>query len=283
MRSASKITKSILGLVLLGILTAGTVGMVLVRGSGTPPEPQASPVAYVDTPERTRPHVLAYMIGDSVVAGASIGKPEKLLGAQMAQRMNWDFKRDGFGGSGYVAKGNQPDQGAPVDEAFQTRLPDIIKAAPDVVIVAGGRNDMYFPVEEVEAAAEKFLSSIRTGLPKTKIVTIAGWRWNTTPDQRWVDAQAQLSSSLQKATEKVDGVFIDPPVDLAPIDDTKAATMIAADLFHPTEAGHAYLGRDLAYELVERGVPRGPEVWKPKGLLTGEFEDATDAYFATAR
>jgi lysophospholipase L1-like esterase len=265
------------------MLTTATVGMVVVRGPGTPPASQASPIAYVAAPERTRTHVLAYMIGDSVVAGASIGKPEKLLGAQMAQRMNWDFKRDGFGGSGYVAKGNQPDQGAAVDQAFQTRLPAIIKAAPDVVIVAGGRNDMYFPVEEVRAAAEKFLSGIRMGLPNAKIVTIAGWRWNTTPDQRWVEAQAQISSGLEEATEKVGGVFIDPAVDLAPIDDTRAATMIAEDLFHPTEAGHAYLGRDLAYELVERGIPRGPEVWKPKGLLTGEYEDATDAYFATAR
>ncbi|MCP2047869.1 UNVERIFIED_ORG: lysophospholipase L1-like esterase [Paenarthrobacter nicotinovorans] len=223
------------------------------------------------------------MIGDSIVSGASIGKPERLLGAQMAQRMNWDFIRDGFGGSGYVAKGNQPDQGPSVDQAFQTRLPNLIKADPDVVIIAGGRNDMYFPIDDVEAAAVKFLSDIRAALPDSKIVTIGGWRWKTTQEARWVDTQAEMSQVLRAATEKVGGVYVDPAVDLAPITDELSGSMLAADLFHPTEDGHAYLGRDLAYELVERGLPRGPEIWKPKGLSTGEFEDATDAYFAAGR
>ncbi len=58
------------------------------------------------------------MVGDSIVSGASIGEPSLLLWAQVAKRMNWQFTRDGFGGSGYIAEGNQPDEGPAVDESF---------------------------------------------------------------------------------------------------------------------------------------------------------------------
>ena len=278
-----KVSKPLIGIALFALVTGAFIGGIIVAGPPIPPEPQVQPVAYVPEPAHTRPSVHAYMIGDSIVSGASIGMPDRLLGPQMAQRMDWRCTRDGFGGSGYIAKGNQPDNGAAVDKAFQTRLPGILKAKPDVVVVAGGRNDMYFGTAEVAAAAEKFLTDIRNGLPSAKIVTIGGWRWNTSTDLRWVDTQTEISAALRAATEKVGGVYIDPVTDLATIDDSNGETMIAEDLFHPTVEGHALLGRDLAYELVERGLPRGPEIWKPKGLLTGEYEDVSNVYFEKPR
>ncbi len=142
---------------------------------------------------------------------------------------------------------------------------------------------MYFSAEEVQSAAESFLRDIHAALPEAEIVTIGGWTWDTPTDQRWVETQAEISGILEAATDEVGGIYIDPVTDLAPIDDSNASLMISDDDFHPTPEGHAYLGRDLAYEMVERGLPRGPEKWRPAGIPTSHHVDSTDAYFAGQR
>lgn len=268
--------KTVLTTALIAALTLGagatavaTIGMQSGSSETYTPPAAAPPV--------TRSAVKVYIIGDSVTGGsAGSGHENERYGNVMASGLNWALTTDAVGATGFAAKGPQSSK---VDASFETRVDKIIAAKPDVVIVAGGRNDAYTPVEEVAPKVAKFFTQLRTGLPSAKIVTIAGWRWNTTIEKKAIAPQAALARVLGAETSRVNGTFIDPVASLPMFDDSNAGQYVSEDNFHPNREGYRMLGESLAKLMVTNGFSRGPEVWKEADLMSGEYVDVTDAFF----
>lgn len=260
-------------LVVLALAAAGSVAAAFQP-------PPGNPVPYVPPPAPpavTRAPLDVYFIGDSVTGGAAGGGREnERYGNVMSARLNWIVTTDAVGATGFVAKGPQQSQ---VDATFGTRVQKIIAANPDIVIVAGGRNDSYAPIEDFTPKASEFFTQLRAGLPNTKIVTLAGWRWNTTDEVKAVKAQAALAQILEAETARVGGMFIDPVKELPMFEDSNAAQYITDDKFHPNAAGYRVLGEALARVMHAKGFPLGPEIWKESGVVTGEFNDTVGAFF----
>jgi lysophospholipase L1-like esterase len=262
----------------LALVTAVIVGLALTRGSDQAAGASFTPGTRTPPPA-TRDYVDAYLIGDSVTDGTGgTGRANDRFGEVMAKRLNWSLTTDGVGGSGFQSKGPQ----ANVDARFITRLQSIIDAQPDVVIVAGGRNDLFGSLSDYDAALSEFYTQLREGLPDARIVTIAPWRWDTTKDQVVVPLQAERAQVSKRITDSVGGTFLDPTTDLPRIDDQNSAALLTDDAFHPNAAGNRMVGEALALKLHSLGMPRGPEVWVQSGIGDDVmFTDRTEAFFAS--
>jgi lysophospholipase L1-like esterase len=111
---------------------------------------------------------------DSVGAGAgSYSRIASWAGA-FAELMGSDASmyNAGIGGTGYAA-------GAGVND-FITRVPDIVAANPDILIVEGGENDGSQTPAQLQALATTLLQALVAQLPKCLIFVIGSYS-STTP------------------------------------------------------------------------------------------------------
>lgn len=270
----------------LAVLAAAAVAIGVPLAAGAIAPPSASPgesTRWVDSspPPTTRPKVIAYLIGDSITAGNGQGHR---YGDRLQTVLNWSMTIDGVGATGFVAKGFDPNDGTPVeDRSFPTRLQKIIDAKPDIVIIAGGRNDVYSGRDGVPEAIANFYTTLRAGLPDAKIVTISPWLWDTTTDRPYTDGVKRVDALLAEASASVDGTYIDSRTAVTPFTDADLKTLLSDDGFHPNDDGYARMADELARALVKAGIPRGPEKWTETGFHTNEWYDPTDAVFTSAQ
>lgn len=216
----------------------------------------------------------AWVIGDSLTAGTG-AEPGKGYAERMADLLNWDLHIDAYGGSGYTGVGVQePGATEIVDNSFPTRLDELIEAAPDVVVIAGGRNDRYSQVEDVGPVARDYLEAIREALPDTKIVVLSAFLWHTADEVVWAESTDKLSAMLRPIASDVGGVFIDTHAEMSVVDDTTRDARSSDDGWHLNEVGYQVMGEELARALVAYGLPRGPERWKESGYQSNEWVEA---------
>lgn len=262
-------------IVAVALLLTGTVGAIAhTRANSVPSGTQDKVFEGTTAPPVSREHVSAYLIGDSLTAGTGASSQSRQFGPLAAARLGWDLTIDGIGGSGFLNKGVAPEGKAEgeVDRSLPTRVDELAAAAPKIVIVAAGRNDIYSDPELVRSAMSTFFDEVRVALPEAKIVTVGTWRWDTTSEAQLSDAVAQLDSMLQEMTARVGGTFIPSRTFLA-VDDSNAATLLYDDGFHPNDAGYALIAESLAESLYEAGLPLGPEIWRETALHSNKFED----------
>lgn len=267
---------------LLGVALVAT-GTMVWQALQPAPVPRDSSVRLEEStpPPVTRAVVEAYIIGDSITAGGPPGKGWS-YGYTIQKLLNWSVTIDGEGATGFVSKGPEPEEGSTpaVDRSFPTRLGDIIAADPDVVIVAGGRNDIYTGRANVAATINTFYRDLRAQLPNAQIVTISPWLWDTTSEQKFAEGVDDVTSITRTATEAVGGLFIDSREVFTPITDADLDILLLEDRFHPNDKGQAQIGSELTRVLVAGGLPRGPELWRERSAFSNDWYDTTDKFFA---
>lgn len=257
-------------------IVVAIVGAFALQPTTPVPENDGTEQRFVATtpPPITRPPVSAWIVGDSLTAGtgAPIGKG---YAERMAHLLNWDLHVDAYGGSGYTGVGVQePGATEIVDNSFPTRLDDLVEAAPDVVVIAGGRNDRYSQVDGVGPVARDYLESIREALPDTKIVVLSAFLWHTADEAVWADSTENLSAMLRPIASDVGGEFIDTHAEMSVVDDATRDDRSSDDGWHLNEVGYQVMGEELARALVAHGLPRGPERWKESGYQSNEWVEA---------
>jgi lysophospholipase L1-like esterase len=181
-------------------------------------------------------------LGDGYTAGSAMDSGERsewpaLLGATHP----WDVTRFAAGGTGFIA-------GRDTGTDFAARVPGIIAAKPDVVVVEGGHDDAGSPPAEVEAAARAVMTDLRAGLPDAKIVVL-GVLW---PDSAPGPVFA-IDDSLQAVTAEIGGVFVDALRDGWFSGGNRR--LIGSDGTNPTDEGHAALAQRIGDALSAAGVP----------------------------
>jgi hypothetical protein len=141
------------------------------------------------------------------------------------------------GGTGYV---NGADADPPGD--FGSRLPDVYKAAPDLVIVEGSVGDQYYAASEIHDAAATVFADLKSHLPNALVVAV-GPAWANTPPAKIVAVEGAVKEAA--ATDKVP--FIDP-IQQGWFSGASASLM-APDQQSPTDAGHARMAAMMADDL----------------------------------
>lgn len=183
------------------------------------------------------------VIGDSYTSGSRMDSGP---GARWPARLNaaypWDFADFAIGGTGYLNRGTGDFP------TFVERVPEVVAAQPEVVIVEGGHNDTGFPVGDVQAAAAEVLDELRTGLPDAQFIVV-GVIW---PGQPPLLVQ-QLNQGLQIAATQAGAYFVNPLAEGWFQGESQA--LIGEDGTHPTDDGHAFLADRFAANLIQAGLP----------------------------
>jgi lysophospholipase L1-like esterase len=209
------------------VVAAVIVGVLLVAVLQQRPSPvSANADAQPPILGDTRP-VLA-VIGDSYSGGSAMGGTgEAGWPALLAVAKGWSLTNLSQGGTGFVAAGT----GAP----FAARLQALVAAHPGIVIVEGGHNDEQASVPGTEAAAYKFLTSVKKQLPSARLIVI-GPIW---PTDQPPASELELDAYLKSTAAQVGAQFIDPIAD-SWFGGTFGA-LIGVDGTHPTDAGHQHI------------------------------------------
>ena len=208
---------------LLAVMAVATVLLVRYTHSAESPGGDSSP--------EHRPVVV--VIGDSFTSGSDMN-----AGPTWAERLgakqHWNLHRDGESGTGFLNDGPT--------RSFQKRLPDVIKkyASPDMVIVAGGHNDIArFPPAQIDRAAGEVLDQLHDAWPDARVELLSPLVSGTP-----TEASLAQTARFREVATRHHADFIDVSRFLDGVPGG-----IGSDGIHPTDNGHSILARKIAASL----------------------------------
>jgi hypothetical protein len=179
-------------------------------------------------------------IGDSYTGGSPVGG----LGsagwpALLSAEHHWVALPSAVSGSGYTV-------GGPEGRPFVQRIPAVVAARPEIVLIWAARGDTD-PLA-VGPAAETVFRDLLIGLPDARVVVIGpAWIGGAAPRR-----QLALRDAEQAAARAAGLPFIDPLAEgWFSEDDT---SLIGSDGVSPTDAGHRYLAGLIDRDLKRLGV-----------------------------
>ena len=189
------------------------------------------------------------IIGDSFTVGWGPVRRWETYAAQAARRLGWQLVTAGAGGTGYVNPGRA---GRDFHASFRQELS--WRPAPDLLIVSGGHNDRRVPASEVEAAADKLFTEVKTYWPEVRIVVIGPIWVSDAP--RWA---YDVRDAIAAAARRAGAEFLDPLAESDIVGDESDGVL--PDGVHPTLRGHArlagWLVRSLGAEPDDEADMRG--------------------------
>jgi lysophospholipase L1-like esterase len=242
-------------------LAAIAVTIAVFAGVGLVLDPQETPTlrvdpsaARVDRPQpaaSTLPSVL--FIGDSYTAGN--GLAEMSYGCMAAVRMGWLCDLSAVPGTGYISGGQANrfivDPYVGPSTSFAERIPNLAeKYQPDLVILDGGRNDVFVPRDGVFRAMSAAIDQVRHTWPGAEIVLVRPRLLGKPDDDLGFDDDFFDHLKAQHAAEGM--VVVDPISQLAGID---TSGMLRADGMHPNQPGEQALSSALVNSLLTYFTP----------------------------
>lgn len=128
------------------------------------------------------PFPVVAFIGDSYSAGSGSSDPTMRWTTKTAFRLDLVEKNHAVAGSGYVNVGKPGTCGKQrvVCPNYAGVVKEVMIDKPDIVVISGGRNDVWYTPEEIESNVTGLVKALRAGLPKAKIV-ITSPLWDARP------------------------------------------------------------------------------------------------------
>ncbi|GEK81024.1 SGNH/GDSL hydrolase family protein [Agrococcus baldri] len=182
-----------------------------------------------DAEKGEQPEPVVVFIGDSYTVGQNtplegIGFTERL-----SELRDWQPVNLAISGTGYAKSHEQswcPPEGCP---AYAGVIDDAVAADPDIVVVSGGRNDMWLEDQAAVATAiAEFYTQLRAAFPTERlIVTSPLWSDGPTPAVLLPIREQVAEQATRVGAEYVDlgDLFEDRP------------ELITDDDIHPTADG----------------------------------------------
>lgn len=242
--------------VLVAILVVGAY-LLRVRSdaptaaSPTPSAPSASGEASIEpspnpsTPSSASPtSANVAFLGDALTVGTGASSAATRWSSLLAAEQGWTERNFAHPGIGFAATSTDGSCPAGTCPAYLAQVPEVIAAAPSVVVITTGAADMSLAPDTVKSAVTQTLSALRAGLPKASIVVIGPWSTSALPD-----TATAYSATLQQAAAASGAVFVDTGQVL-----TGKPELVTADST-PTDAGHAALAAAVASALRLAQVP----------------------------
>lgn len=246
-----------------GDVAAVVVAVLVIAGLAYVLRPQHSPTIAVDpaAAQVERPHSAdqprktMLFIGDSYVAGT--GLDETSYGCMAASRMGWYCKVSAGPGTGYISGG--PANRFELDyigesTSFNERLPGLaLSYQPDIVVLDGGRNDLFVPPDTVYDAMVSTIADVRRTWPAATVVVIRPRFLSRPADDLGFD-DAFFNRLMDEDITQQMVVVVDPIERLVDADTTG---MVGADGLHPNRNGELSMSAALFDSLVQAGFVPG--------------------------
>lgn len=177
---------------------------------------------------------VAVFIGDSYTYGAGRSSEAASFPAQLGELRGWQVVNVARGGTGYATSAGQDGCGFAYCETYAEVIPEVVAAAPDVVVVSGGRNDLG--TADLEVGVGAFFEALRAALPEARVyVTSPLWGATDPPVElrrlaRWVEREAEAHDATYL---ELGDLFLGQP------------ELIQDDGVHPNDAGLALMARAI--------------------------------------
>ncbi|MDL4772792.1 SGNH/GDSL hydrolase family protein [Actinomadura xylanilytica] len=200
-------------------------------------------------PVRRAPVVFA--LGDSYTMGIRGITPERAYAAEAARTLGWQIVLAGHAGTGFVGTGlTRKTFGTLFNEQLAWR------PAPDMVLISGGHNDVWYPPELVAQRARELLNTARHRWPGAQLLLI-GPMWGGDPGPKAL----RVRDVLREAASGLGVPFIDPLAERWITGSVRrqtgnAARFIRADGTHPNPAGNLFIAGRLVSDLRTLGLTR---------------------------
>ncbi|WP_207454579.1 SGNH/GDSL hydrolase family protein [Herbiconiux sp. SYSU D00978] len=207
-------------------------------------QPVSSPAPVARTvPERS---LSVAFVGDSITEGFGFIDYDRIWPARVCAQYGWEFQQFSSGGTGYVAVGET--------DIFASRIPAIVAARPDVVVLAGGTNDVWYSQSRLQAAAAGMIATLRSELPETQIILLSGFLQpkyvhGNRPDGR------ELADVMQEQTDMLHALAVQHElhfIDTRPLFQVpEVGRYVLNDGIHPNNTGHARIAEQLGPLIAE--------------------------------
>ena len=198
-------------------------GLVLVVAGGA--------VVLATQAEEQRSSPVAVFLGDSYTQGFGAVPLDRRWSSLVAHDADWTEVNQGQGGTGFVTTADENTCGQTHCPTYVDRVPDVIAAAPGIVLISGGQNDrmvLATDPDRVHAAVDTTYDGIRQGLPDARIIAVGPSTAEPATPQL-----EELDSWVQAAAARVDADYVsllDPLV--------IKQSMVGPDGVHVTDHGY---------------------------------------------
>lgn len=246
---------------LIALATAVLTGLAVVVVSLDAAPPVAAPATGQIERQHADPGAppAVLFIGDSYTGGSG-PLAEMSYACLAAVRMRWHCDLSAVPGTGYISGG--PPNRFVVNEyvgdstSFSERIPKLAdQYQPDIVVLDGGRNDLFAPGEDVFKAMAFTIGEARRAWPAAKVVFLRPRYLATPRDDLGFDDDFMARLESDPAADGV--LFLDPIAD-APFAGGDTADLLASDGKHPNPRGDGELGAALVASLVSHGMVPSP-------------------------
>ena len=172
----------------------------------------------------------AAFIGDSITAGHGASSEQTRWTSLVSQKMGWIEHNFGRGGTGYLATSSREGCGLDFCPNYLGMLDEVASSDPDIVVVAGGENDMaQFASGPVSGAITDTFNGLRERLPSARIIAVGPFARDITSSVTAFDLV------VQDAARAIGGEY----VSLIAPKPAVQEDMFTADGVHVNDSGHA--------------------------------------------
>lgn len=212
-----------------GLLAVGiAVGALVLSGVGRSEPVSLLPPA--EPPPSIAPgDTAAVFLGDSYTQGWGASEPDRRWSALVAADAGWVEVNQGQGGTGFVSTSGLGGCGLVYCPTYPERVPDVAAVHPDIVVIAGGQNDLAdltADPDAVRGAVEETYVAIRRALPEARIIAVGPSL--AQPGNALID---ELDVWVRAAAAQVDADYVS-------LDGVIEPEMVAADGVHVNDEGH---------------------------------------------
>ncbi len=171
-------------------------------------------------------------VGDSFAAGVGASSEAKRWTSLVATAHHWTEKNFGHPQTGYAAFGTLGPCATPANACptYLAQVPAIVAAAPELVILTGGGNDLGLDQAAVKANIDQTLSALKTGLPKARIVVVNPW-WDMRPQP---ESLATMAEALKSSASTAGVTWADTGQPIV-----GKVSLVTSDGLQANDAGHA--------------------------------------------
>lgn len=204
-------------------------------------------------------------IGDSLTQGTASNFTPFSYAAQAAQRLGFqDPDVYGVGGTGYIA--------APVNTPTFTQRLSGVNYTPDLIVTAGGRNDVGQSAAALAVAVGAYLDAVHTAWPNTPHIVLSPWY---SADANVTAVGTAVAAACAAATPVVPyvdllaaGIITGTGTTALPTGNGNADSVMFSDRVHWTLAGHELVAEAVATNVEALLIARGEPVATGAGLGT---------------
>jgi lysophospholipase L1-like esterase len=204
-------------------------GVHTTRSTADPPA--SSPAAPTSTATKQSEPIVAFL-GDDWTAGTGASSRDHRFTTIVSHDLQLDGRNFGADGTGYA-------MATSADGAYASRVAAVAAAHPDVVVVAGGRNDANDSAATVAARARSLFRRLHAKLPRATLVAIAPM-WG---DSARPATLRHIGVAVKHAVTAVGGTYLDLP------DPIRGHPRFMADAADPDDAGYAAIAAALEPKL----------------------------------